>query len=94
MHHLSQITDTPQGNPALSLQEEICSSLHQFLSSPQENYFETQIKKQGTICSLRASVFEDRSFEVILTDITQHEKTKQIPSSEIEMCFKTFCFSS
>jgi len=78
MHHLNQITDTPQSNPAVILQDEIFSSLHQFLSSPQENYFETQIKKQGKIFSLRASVFEDRSFEVILTDITQHEKTKQL----------------
>lgn len=78
MHHLNQITDTPQSNPAVILHDEIFSSLHQFLSSPQENYFETQIKKQGKIFSLRASVFDDKSFEIILTDITQHEKTKQL----------------
>ncbi len=78
MHHLNQIADMPQSRPAAILNDEIFSSLHQFLSSPQENYFETQIKKHGKIFSLRASVFEDRSFEVILTDITQHEKTKQL----------------
>lgn len=78
MHHLNQITDTTQNNPAVILHDEIFSSLHQFLSSPQENYFETQIKKQGKIFSLRASVFDDKSFEIILTDITQHEKTKQL----------------
>ena len=78
MHHLNQITDMPQSSPAAILNDEIFSSLHQFLSSPQENYFETQIKKHGKIFSLRTSVFEDRSFEVILTDITQHEKTKQL----------------
>lgn len=78
MHHLNQITDTTQNNPAVILHDEIFSSLHQFLSSLQENYFETQIKKQGKIFSLRASVFDDKSFEIILTDITQHEKTKQL----------------
>ncbi|MCZ2247815.1 MAG: two-component sensor histidine kinase [Bacteroidia bacterium] len=78
MHHLNQITDTTQNNPAVILHDEIFTSLHQFLSSPQENYFETQIKKQGKIFSLRASVFDDKSFEIILTDITQHEKTKQL----------------
>lgn len=78
MHHLNLITDSPQNSPVSILHDEIFSPLHQFLSSRQENYFETQIKKQGKIFSLRASVFDDKSFEIILTDITQQEKTKQL----------------
>ncbi len=43
-------------------------------SSKSENYFETHISKQGKYFSLRVSVFDDKSFEIIINDITKQEK--------------------
>ncbi|MDR1054601.1 MAG: HAMP domain-containing histidine kinase [Prevotellaceae bacterium] len=43
-----------------------------------ENYFETRISKQGKEFLVRVNVFEDHSFEIILNDITHHEKTRKL----------------
>jgi len=50
-----------------------------FLSnSDGEDYFETHISRQGRNFLLRMNIFEDKSFEVILVDITDNEKTRRL----------------
>jgi signal transduction histidine kinase len=43
-----------------------------------EDYFETRISSQGRNFSLRMNVFEDKSFEIILVDITAKEKSRRL----------------
>lgn len=45
-------------------------------STKNENYFEININKQGKYFSLRVSVFDDKSFEIIINDITKQEKNR------------------
>lgn len=78
VQYLNQLTDKPQSNPEIILHDELFFELHQFLSTRNESYFETQIKKHGKIFSLRTTLFNDNSFEIILSDSTQQEKTKQL----------------
>jgi len=52
--------------------------LQDFLSQDQESYFEKIISKQGKIFAVRANLFKDGSFEVILSDITKEEKTRRL----------------
>jgi len=43
-----------------------------------EDYYEKQISKQGREFLLRMNMFEDKSFEVILIDVTSMENTKRL----------------
>ncbi|MDR0940926.1 MAG: HAMP domain-containing histidine kinase [Bacteroidales bacterium] len=45
-------------------------------STKNENYFEMHISKQGKYFALRVSVFDDKSFEIIINDITKQEKNR------------------
>lgn len=78
LQYLNQLTDADFSQATSLLQEPDFESLYQFLQKGEENYFETQIKKHAKVFSLRANVFEDKSYEVILTDITQQEKTRKV----------------
>jgi len=61
------------------LLDECFNSAIMFLNnSVDEDYFETQISSQGRNFLLRMNVFEDKSFEVILVDITANEKTRRL----------------
>lgn len=78
VQYLNQLVDESGSSPQAVLKDDTFALLHQFLEQTNEKYFETQIKKRGKIFSLRANIFEDKSFEIMLTDITQQEKTKQL----------------
>ena len=78
IQYLNQLTDNPGNNPTTILREKGFEQLHDFLRKGKDNYFETKIKKHGKIFSLRANIFDDNSYEIILTDITRQEKTKQL----------------
>ncbi len=78
IQYLNQLVDEAKSNPETILTDHFFSSLHQFIEQTEDKYFETEIKKQGKIFSLRANLFDDSSSEVILTDVTQQEKTKQL----------------
>jgi signal transduction histidine kinase len=55
------------------------NSVNIFLShSINEDYFETRISSQGKDFLLRMNVFEDKSFEVILVDVTANEKNRRL----------------
>jgi signal transduction histidine kinase len=61
------------------LTDECFNSAIVFLEhSVNEDYFETRISSQGRNFSLRMNVFEDKSFEIILVDITAKEKSRRL----------------
>lgn len=78
IQYLNQLVDESKSNPEAILTDSSFSSLHQFIEQTEIKYFETEIKKQGKIFSLRANLFDDDSSEVIITDVTQQEKTRQL----------------
>lgn len=78
IQYLNTITDESVSDPATILTDEAFKNITDFLSSAerQENYYETQLTKHGKHFNLQANVFEDDSFEIIINDITKHEKTR------------------
>jgi signal transduction histidine kinase len=61
------------------LLDECFNSVNVFLNhNLNEDYFETRISNQGRNFLLRMNVFEDKSFEIILVDITAEEKTRRL----------------
>ena len=77
LQYLNQLAEEPHSDIQAFFQEPVFAPLLDFLNSGQSNYFETQIKRQGKIFSLRANIFVDKSFEIILTNVTRQEKTKK-----------------
>ncbi|OJV40668.1 MAG: two-component sensor histidine kinase [Bacteroidales bacterium 36-12] len=78
IQYINQITDNPVSNPNVILLDDVFVDLHKFIISREVNYFESKIEKHGKVFSLKATIFDDNSFEVILTDITQQEKMQQL----------------
>lgn len=75
---INGLTDEPISEAAAILTDPLFRELQQFIASKSNNYFETQINKHGKTFSLKANIFDDGSFEVILSDNTKQEKTKQL----------------
>lgn len=78
-----QYFNTLSGGTAVSGQEilnnENFKPLVEFLDNAgSDDYYETRFSKHGKEFLLRLNIFEDRSFEVILTDITAKEKTRRM----------------
>lgn len=78
IQYLNQLTDEPKSEAYEVLIDPTFEQLHDFIVHGEDNYFDTQINKHGKIFSLRAIIFEDKSFEIILTDISQQEKTQKL----------------
>ncbi len=78
IRYLNQLTQESKSNPAAILEDDAFAVLHQFLQQAEDKYLETQIEKHGKIFSMRTNIFEDNSFEIILTDITRREKAKKL----------------
>ncbi len=76
IQYLNVISDNANSEPSVVFADTDFKKLNSFLTeSKKENYFETQIDKQGRHFSLRANIFKDKSFEIILNDITKQKKT-------------------
>ncbi|HON20258.1 MAG TPA: ATP-binding protein [Bacteroidales bacterium] len=78
IQYLNTIADEASSDPSIILRDENFKELQSFLAQDKEYYFEQTISKQGKIFAVRANLFEDGSYEVILNDITKQEKTKQL----------------
>lgn len=78
IQYINSLIDDPTSDPTAILTDRIFISLQNFIAEKSSSYFETQVSKHGKIFSIRANRFDDNSFEVILSDITKHEKTKQL----------------
>ncbi|MDH8701334.1 two-component system phosphate regulon sensor histidine kinase PhoR [Dysgonomonadaceae bacterium PH5-43] len=78
IQYLNTITDESASNPSIIFTDNAFESVADFLSKEgvSENYYETKIDRQGKYFNVRVNVFEDRSFEIIINDITGQEKTR------------------
>jgi two-component system phosphate regulon sensor histidine kinase PhoR len=78
IQYINSLSEEPASDAAIILTDPLFSELQEFITSKEKNYFETQISKHGKTFTLKANIFDDKSFEVILSDITKQEKTKQL----------------
>jgi len=78
IQHLNFISSESSSNPQQILSDQSFLKIQDFLSDPDSNYFELLIHKQKKAFTLRINIFEDKSFEIILNDITQQEKTRKL----------------
>lgn len=78
IQYLNTISDNPLSEVNTLFTDEQFNEIHDFLAKEQESFFETKIEKQGKIFSIRVNVFEDKSYEVVINNITKQEKTKNI----------------
>ena len=78
IQYLNVIEDEPNTEPASVFDNPLFEKVVAFLSShaSDENYFETQISKQGKFFAIRVNIFDDRSFEIIINNITKQEKNR------------------
>ncbi|MDH6356838.1 ATP-binding protein [Parabacteroides sp. PF5-9] len=78
IQYLNIITDESVSDPAILFADPSFVDVSEFLSGIglDDNYYETQINKQGKQFNIRVNIFEDRSFEIMINDITKQEKTR------------------
>ncbi len=78
IQYLNVISDDVDGTPEKLFADADFAQINVFLSrhKKDENYFETQINKHGKNFALRVTIFENQSFEIVINDITGHEKTR------------------
>jgi signal transduction histidine kinase len=78
IQYLNIITEEPASDPSFVFSDPSFKNIADFLSAITQsvNYYETQISKQGKHFNIRVNVFEDRSFEIIINDISKQEKTR------------------
>ncbi|MDR0567262.1 MAG: HAMP domain-containing histidine kinase [Prevotellaceae bacterium] len=79
IQYLNTITDEANGNPAAALADPSFGELAQFLKNPgSSKYAEAQIGKQGKLFAVLVNIFDDRSFEMIINDVTRQEKPRRL----------------
>ena len=80
IQHLNIIANESKSEPSILLNDSSFDKVNTFLleSGKHENYFETQISKQGKTFAVQVNIFEDKSFEIIIRDITKQEKTRRM----------------
>ena len=80
IQYLNIIIDEANSNPAVVFSDVSFAKVNSFLSQQEikENYFETQINKHGKTFAVRVNMFDDRSFEIILNDVTKKEVTRRM----------------
>ncbi|MDR0505396.1 MAG: two-component sensor histidine kinase [Dysgonamonadaceae bacterium] len=80
IQYLNIIIDTANSNPANLFRDASFEKIASFLTNrgKQDNYFETQINKQGKIFTVRVNIFDDNSFEIIINNVTKQEKTRRL----------------
>ncbi|MDR0427263.1 MAG: two-component sensor histidine kinase, partial [Dysgonamonadaceae bacterium] len=77
LQYINIISDKITSNIDDILKESIFSDIRHFIMNNEGNaYFETSISKQGRQFIGKVNIFYDKSFEIVLTDITQAEKNK------------------
>ncbi|MDR2731743.1 MAG: hypothetical protein LBB36_00825 [Fibromonadaceae bacterium] len=79
LQHFNIISLVPVNAGKEILLDECFSPVIAFLKdNANEDYFEMRISRQGSDFLLRMNVFEDKSFEMILVDVTAREKTRRL----------------
>ncbi|MDR2840352.1 MAG: hypothetical protein LBV75_03660, partial [Paludibacter sp.] len=77
---LNSITDETDSNPLNVFTDNAFEKIASFIANTEktDSYFETQITKQGRDFVVRVNMFDDKSFEISINDITKQEKTRRI----------------
>ncbi|MCD7973058.1 MAG: ATP-binding protein [Candidatus Azobacteroides sp.] len=76
---LNVIVDKPVLNPERLFEEDAFKELTAFLNNPDnKSLFTTKISKNGRHFNIRLFIFEDKSFEIIINDVTHTEKTRLV----------------
>jgi signal transduction histidine kinase len=80
VQYLNVITDWANSDPATVFTDVSFGKIRSFLTDHEarDNYFETRIDRHGKNFAVRVNVFDDRSFEIIINDITKQEKTRRV----------------
>jgi signal transduction histidine kinase len=80
IQYLNIIIDNANSNPAYVLTDRSFEKIISFIANREkpDNYFETQVNKQGKNFMVRVNIFDDKSFEIIINDITKQEKTRRL----------------
>jgi signal transduction histidine kinase len=79
LHYFNMLSDDVVTLERGVIAEDVLPGVAGFLDSRgRENYFESRISKHGKEFQLRLNIFEDLSFEVILVDVTEREKTRRL----------------
>jgi signal transduction histidine kinase len=74
------ITDPANSDPTAVFTDSAFDKVKSFLSDREthDTYFETQIDRHGKNFTVRVNVFDDKSFEIIINDVTKQEKTRRL----------------
>lgn len=78
LQYLYNITDKQDILPEKIFSDNLFDKLIQFIEDYTLNFKEFVIQKQGKLFLIRVVRFEDKSFEVIINDITKQEEIKQL----------------
>jgi signal transduction histidine kinase len=80
VQYLNVITDLANSDPATVFTDSSFDKVYSFLSNREthDTYFETQIDRHGKNFAVRVNVFDDKSFEIIINDVTKQEKTRRL----------------
>jgi signal transduction histidine kinase len=80
IQYLNIIIDEANSNPEIVFTDASFAKVNAFLFQPdsKENFFETRINKHGKTFAVWVNIFDDRSFEIILNDITKKEITSRL----------------
>ena len=74
---LNVIIDTPTLNPECIFEESIFKGIQDYLAGPdKEPLFTTKLSRNGKHFDIHVFIFKDKSFEVIINDISKSEKTR------------------
>ncbi|MCL1942264.1 MAG: ATP-binding protein [Candidatus Azobacteroides sp.] len=74
---LNFMIDKPTLNPECIFEEKVFKEVQEYLKNPEQtSLFTTKINLNGKFFSIRVFVFEDNSFEITISDISQSEKTR------------------
>ncbi|MDR1274291.1 MAG: two-component sensor histidine kinase [Odoribacteraceae bacterium] len=74
--YLNTIVDEANDDPSLLLADRAFEEVSAFLAARGEPCFETRVNKQGKTFAVRVNIFDDKSFEIIINDVTRQEKTR------------------
>ncbi|MDR2938303.1 MAG: two-component sensor histidine kinase [Prevotellaceae bacterium] len=80
IQYLDTITSEAGSNPAAVFTDAAFENVARFISAhaADENFFETQIARQGKHFTVHVNIFDDSTFEVVVNDITVQEKTRRL----------------
>ena len=78
IHYLNTIIDEANSTPSAIFSSPDFENINAFFANhnPEHKYFETKIEKQAKMFAVRINIFENQSFEVVINDITNKEKTR------------------